>query len=89
MKMRSEEVSKIRLAPQFAHDLSETQFGKNTLDLQTQGQEISHHFDQQRGVQTVTLEMHRADLENRFHDLPETLNHMVLLPDMPDFCSPQ
>ena len=88
MKMRSEEVSKIRLAPQFAHDLSETQFGKNTLDLQTQGQEISHHFNQQRGVQTVTLEMHRADLENRFHDLPETLNDMMLFPNVPALCSP-
>ena len=41
------------------------------------------------GLLPQALEMHRADLENRFHDLPETLNHMVLLPDMPDFCSPQ
>src|SRR5688572_30340042 len=89
MKMRHEEVSQIRLAPQFVHHLSEAQFGKNTLDLQTQRQEISEHFDQQRGVQTVALEVHRAELENRFHDLPETLNHMMLLPNMPDFCPPQ
>ena len=87
--MRFEEVSQIRLAPQFAHDLGDGQFGKNTLDLQPQRQEISHHFNQQRGVQTITLSMHRAELDNRFHDLPETFNHMVLLPDMPDFRTPQ
>jgi hypothetical protein len=33
------------------------------------------------------LEVHSAELENRFHDLPETLNHMMLLPNMPDFCT--
>jgi hypothetical protein len=55
MKMRREEVSEIRLTPQFSHNLGKTQFGKNTLGLQTQRQEICHHFDQQRGVQTVTL----------------------------------
>jgi hypothetical protein len=29
------------------------------------------------------LELHRADMENRFHGLPEALDHMVLFPDMP------
>ena len=37
--MRHEEVSQILLSPQFAHDLGECQFGKNTLSLQTQRQE--------------------------------------------------
>ena len=86
--MRREEVSQIRLSPQLAHDLSKGQFGKNTLGLQTQSQEIGEYFDQQSGVETVALEVHRAELENRFHDLPETLNHMMLLPNVPDFCTP-
>ena len=87
--MRYEEVSQILLSPQFAHDLGDGQFGKNTLGLQTQRHEIGEHFDQQSGVQTVALEVHRAELENRFHDLPETLNHMMLLPNMPNFCTAQ
>jgi hypothetical protein len=37
MKMRREEVSQIRLSPQFAHDLGDRQFRKNTLCLQAQG----------------------------------------------------
>ena len=85
--MRREEVSQIRLSPQLAHDLGEGQFGKNTLGLQTQSQEIGEYFDQQSGVETIALEVHRAELENRFHDLPETLNHMMLLPNVPDFCT--
>ena len=88
MKMRHEEVSQILLSPQLAHDLGDGQFGKNTLGLQTQRQEIGEHVDQQSGVQTVALEVHRADLENRFHDLPATLNGMMLLPNVPDFCTP-
>ena len=62
--MRHEEVSQILLASQFAHDLGEGQFGKNTLGLQTQRHEIGEHFDQQSGVQTVALEVHEADLKN-------------------------
>ena len=38
--MRHEEVSQILLSSQFAHDLGNGQFGKNTLGLQTQRQEI-------------------------------------------------
>ena len=87
MKMRRKEVSKILFPPQFAHDLGEGQCGKSTLGLHTQSQEIGKHFDQQSGVQTVALEVHRADLENRLHDFPETLNDMMLFPDMPDFRS--
>ena len=88
MKMRHEEVSQILLSPQFAHDLGDGQFGKNTLGLQTQRQEIGEHFDQQSGVQTVALEVHEADREHRLHDLPETLNDMMLFPNMPDFRAP-
>ena len=86
--MRREEVSQIRLSPQWAHDLGEGQFGKNTLGLQTQRQEIGEYFDQQSGGETVALEVHRADLENRFHALPETLNDIMVLPHVPDFRSP-
>ena len=53
--MRHEEVSQILLSPQFAHDLGDGQFGKNTLRLQTQRQEIGEHFAQQSCVQTVAL----------------------------------
>ena len=53
--MRREEVSQIRLSPQLAHDLGKGQFGKNTLGLQTQSQEIGEYFDQQSGVETVAL----------------------------------
>jgi hypothetical protein len=34
------------------------------------------------------LELHRAHMEYRFHDLPKTFNDMVLLPYVPDFSSP-
>ena len=88
MKMRHEEVSQILFPPQLAHDLGDGQFGKNPLGLQTQRQEIGEHFDQQSGVQTVALEVHEADLENRFYDLPEILNDMMLLPNVPDLRSP-
>ena len=87
--MRHEEVSQILLSPQFAHDLGDRQFGKNALGLQTERQYIGEHFDQQSGIQTIALELHRAHMENRFHDLPETLNHMMLPPDVPDFRTSQ
>jgi hypothetical protein len=58
MKMRREEVSHILLSPQFAHDLGDRQFGKNPLGLQAQCQEIGEHFDQQSGVQSITLSLH-------------------------------
>ena len=85
--MRREEVSQIRLSPQLAHDLGEGQCGKNTLGFQTQRQEIGEYFDQQSGGETVAWEVHRAELENRLHDLPETRNHMMLLPNVPDCCT--
>jgi hypothetical protein len=87
MKMRHEELSQILLPPQLAHDLGAGQFGKNTLGLHTQSQEIGQHFNQQSGVETIAWKVHRAELENRFHDLPETLNHILLLPNVPDFCA--
>jgi len=69
--MRRKEVSQILLSPQFAHDLGDRQFGKNALGLQTERQYIGEHFDQQSGIQTIALELHRAHMENGFHDLPE------------------
>src|SRR2546426_586226 len=50
MKMRHEEVSQILLPPQLAHDLGKGQFGKNTLGLQTQSQEIGEYFFQLRSM---------------------------------------
>ena len=86
--MRHEEVSQIRLSPQFAHDLGHGQCGKNTLSLQTKCEEIGEYFHQQSRVQTVILELHRAHMEYRFHDLPKTFNDVVLLPYVPDLRSP-
>ena len=87
--MRRKEVSHILLSPQFAHDLGDRQFGKNALGLQTERQDIGEHFDQQRGIQTIALELPRAHRENGFHDLPEAFNHMVLLPNVPYLRSSQ
>jgi hypothetical protein len=87
--MRRKESSQIRLPSQCAHDLRDGQCGKNALGLQTERQYIGEHFDQQSGIQTIALELHRAHMENRFHDLPETLNHMMLPPDVPDFRTSQ
>src|SRR6266705_6431577 len=68
MKMRRKESSQIRLPSQCAHDLRDGQCGKNALGLQTERQYIGEHFDQQSGIQTIALELHRAHMENRFHD---------------------
>ena len=87
--MRRKESSQIRLPSQCAHDLRDGQCGKNALGLHTERQYIGEHFDQQSGIQTIALELHRAHMENRFHDLPETLNHMMLPPDVPDFRTSQ
>ena len=87
--MRRKESSQIRLPSQCAHDLRDGQCGKNALGLQTERHSIGEHFDQQSGIQTIALELHRAHRENRFHDLPETLNHMMLPPDVPDFRTSQ
>ena len=83
--MRREELTQLLFSPQFAHELCDRQFGKNPLGLYTQRQQIREHFDEQGRIQTITLELHRTDLENRFHDLPETLHQIMLLPDVPDF----
>ena len=86
--MRREEGAQLLFSPQFAHDLHERQFGKNSLSLQTQRQQIREDFGEQRRIQTIPLELHRADMEDRFHDLPYPLDHMVLFPHMPHFSAP-
>jgi len=53
--MRCEEISQILLPTQLAHDLGERQFGKSTMGWQTERQYIGEHFDQQRGIQAVSL----------------------------------
>ena len=87
--MRRKESAQIRLPSQCAHDLRDGQWGKNALGLQTERQDIGEHFDQHSGRQTIALEWPRAHRENRFHDLPETLNHLMLPPDVPDFRTSQ
>jgi len=65
MKMRHEEVSQILLSPQFAHDLGECQFGKNTLSLQTQRQEWIVYLGSvctQEGWVSIIHRRHRCDL---------------------------
>ena len=56
--MRREEIAQILLSTQFAHHLGDRQFGKNTLGLQPQHQQIGSHFDQQRRVQALPLSLH-------------------------------
>ena len=87
--MRRQELAQILFSPQFAHDLGDRQCGKNALGLQTQRQEISQHFNEQRRIQTITLSLHGTNLEDRFHHLPEAFNHMVLLPNVPYLRSSQ
>jgi len=35
----------------------------------------------------MTLSLHGTNMEERFEDLPETFNEMMLLPNVPDFCT--
>ena len=86
--MRHEAVSHLLLSSQCAHDLGHGQWGKNTLGLQTQRQERGDPLDQHSGVQPVALSRHRAELDNRFHALPETRNHLRVLPHRPDVGAP-
>lgn len=44
--------------------------------------------DQQSGVESVSLQLHRFDLQDRFEEFPERLNGMMLFPDMPDLSAP-
>ena len=62
--MRRQELAHILFSPQLAHDLGDRQFGKNTRGLQPQRQKIGQHFNQQRRIQTITLELHRAHMED-------------------------
>jgi len=84
--MRHYQVSQIVIPTQVAHDLSDRQFGKGSMGLQAYRQQIGEHFNQQSRVQTMTLSLHGTNREDRFEDLPETFNEMMLLPNMPDFC---
>src|SRR4029453_4701620 len=89
MKMCREKLSEIEFPTQFAHDLRDRQLRKWSMGLQTECQQIGEHFDQQSRVQTVTLLLHRANLGDRIHHLPEAFNHMVLLPNVPYLRSSQ
>src|SRR6266704_1939100 len=35
----------------------------------------------------MTLSLHGTNMEDRFENLPETFNEMMLLPNVPDFCT--
>ena len=75
------------LPTQVAHDLRDGQFGKGTMGLQAYRQHIGKHLDEQSRVQTMTLSWHRTDREDGFEHLPETFDQMMLLPNVPDFCT--
>jgi len=87
MKMRHHQVSQIVIPTQAAHDLGDRQLRKWPMGFQTDGQQIGEHLDQQSRVQAMTLSLHGTNMEDRFEDLPETFNQMMLLPDVPDFCT--
>jgi len=87
--MGHEAVSPILLSSQFAHALGDGPWGKNTLGFPMPRQERGEHVDQQSGVQPVALELPRAELDNRLHDLPDTLHDLMWLPQVPDGCPPQ
>ena len=76
------------LPTQVAHDLRDGQFGKGTMGLQAYRQHIGKHLDEQSRVQTMTLSLHRTDMEDGFEHLPETFDEMMLLPNVPDFRTP-
>ena len=87
MKMRSEQGSQLVLPTQGAYDLRDGQFGKESMGLQAYRQHRGEHLDQQSRVQAMTLSLHGTNREDRFEYLPETFNQMMLLPNVPDFCT--
>jgi hypothetical protein len=64
MKMRSEQGSQIVIPTQVAHDLRDGQFGKGAMGLQAYRQQIGEHLDEQSRVQTMTLSLHRTNMED-------------------------
>ena len=84
-KMRSEQGSQLVLPTQGAYELRDGQFGKESMGLQAYRQHRGEHLDQQSRVQAMTLSLHGTNMEDRFEDLPETFNQMMLLPNVPDF----
>ena len=85
MKMLSKQGCQIVIPTQFAHDLGDRQCGKGRMGLQAQRQQITSHLDQQGCIQPIPLQLHGANMEDRFEDLPETFDQMMLLPHVPDF----
>ena len=86
--MRRQRVFQIVIPPQLAHDLGNRQFGKRSMGLQTEYQQIGKHLDQPCRVQTIPLQWHRTNMQDRFEHLPETFDEMMLLPNVPDFRTP-
>ena len=86
--MRSEQGSQLVLPTQGAYDLRDGQFGKESMGLQAYRQHIGQHFDEPCCVQTITLQLHCTNMEDRFEDLPEIFDQMMLLPNVPDFRTP-
>src|SRR6266705_98744 len=87
MKMHRHEVSQIVMPTQVAYHLRVRPFRKFPTRFHTQSQEIGSYLDQQGRVQAISLQLHRANREERFEHLPEICSEMLLLPDMPDFCT--
>jgi hypothetical protein len=55
MKMLSEHVAQIVITTQRSHDLGDRGFRKSPLRLQSDGEEISAHLDEQRRVQSIAM----------------------------------
>src|ERR1043166_701701 len=89
MKMRRQQVFQMMIPPQVAHDLGDRQLRKWPMGLQTESQQIGEHLDQYSRIQTIPWSLHRPHMEDRFEDLPETFDAMMLLPHVPDLRPPQ
>ena len=86
--MRRQPVCQIVIPTQITHDLGDRQFGKGSMGLQAYRQHRGQHFDEPCCVQTITLQLHCTNMEDRFEDLPEIFDQMMLLPNVPDFRTP-
>ena len=58
---------------QVAHHLRDRPLRKFPTRFQTQSQEIGEYLDQQGRVQAISLQLHRANMEDGFEQLPEIL----------------
>jgi len=80
-------VSQIVRPTQVTHDRRDRRLSKFPTCFHTHNQERGQHLAQHGCVETITLSLPGANLTDRFAYLPETFNQLLLLPNMPDFCT--